>query len=113
DGASALLAAGEEAHALMGSVAALLQVRSGHEVSVAAALGWAADAVVVDSIRAAQRAVATLREQDAGRAGLIVGPTAATVAVDGWPELSGGAIWARDVVTCPERVRPAVEQLLD
>jgi chromosome segregation protein len=113
DGASALLAAGKEAHGLMGSVATLLQVRSGHEVSVAAALGWAADAVAVDSVRAAQRAVATLREEDAGRAGLLVGATAVTVEVAGWPKLSGGAIWARDVVTCPDSVRPAVEQLLD
>jgi len=113
DGASALLAEGEEAHGLMGSVAALLQVRSGHEVSVAAALGWAADAVAVGSVAEAQRAVATLREQDAGRAGLLVGATALGVEVDAWPKLSGDAIWARDVVTCPDAVRPAVEQLLD
>ncbi|MBE3033318.1 MAG: chromosome segregation protein SMC, partial [Actinobacteria bacterium] len=113
DGAAALLAAGDETHGLMGSVAALLQVEPGHQAGVAAALGWAADAVAVDSVRAAQCAVATLREQDAGRAGLLVGATAATVEVAGWPRLSGRAVWARDVVTCPESVRPAVEQLLD
>ena len=113
DGAAALLAAGEEVHGLMGSVAALLQVTSGHEASVAAALGWAADAVAVDSVQAAQHAVATLREQDAGRAGLLVAATAAKVDVASWPSLSGGSVWARDVVTCPDSVRPAVEQLLD
>ncbi len=113
DGAAALLAAGDQVHGLMGSVASLLQVRSGHEASVAAALGWAADAVAVDSVQAAQRAVAMLREQDAGRAGLLVGATAAKVEVASWPKLSGGAVWARDVVTCPDSVRPAVEQLLD
>jgi chromosome segregation protein len=113
DGAAALLAAGEEVHGLMGSVAALLQVKSGHEAGVAAALGWAADAVAVDSVQAAQHAVATLREQDAGRAGLLVGATAAKVEVASWPKLSGGAVWARDVVSCPDSVRPAVEQLLD
>jgi chromosome segregation protein len=113
DGAAALLASGEDVPGLMGSVAALLHVQSGHQASVAAALGWAADAVAVDSVRAAQRAVASLREQDAGRAGLLVGATAVTVDVAGWPRLSGRAVWARDVVTCPESVRPAVDQLLD
>ena len=113
DGAAALLAAGDEVHGLMGSVAALLQVTSGHEASVAAALGWAADALAVVSVPAAQRALATLREQDAGRVGLLVAATAAKVEVAGWPKLSGGAVWARDVVTCPDTVRPAVEQLLD
>jgi len=113
DGAAALLAAGESAHGLMGSVAALLQVKSGHQAGVAAALGWAADALAVDSAQGAQRAVASLREQDAGRAGLLVAATAAMVEVAGWPRLSESAVWARDVVTCPDSVRPAVEQLLD
>ena len=113
DGAAALLAAGNESHGLLGSVASLLQVRSGHQAGVAAALGWAADALAVDSSQAAQSAVASLREQDAGRAGLLVAATAATVDVAGWPTLSGRAIWARDVVTCPDGLRPAVEQLLD
>ncbi|MEO8518474.1 MAG: chromosome segregation protein SMC [Dermatophilaceae bacterium] len=113
DGAAALLAAGEKSHGLIGSVAALLQVTPGHEAGVAAALGWAADAVAVDSVDAAQHAVTTLRQQDAGRAGLLVASTAATVRVGTWPKLSGGAVWARDVVSCPEKVRPAIEQLLE
>ncbi len=113
DGAAALLAAGDELHGLTGSVAALLQVKAGHEAAVAAALGWAADAVAVDSVQAARRAVATLRERDAGRAGLLVGATATTTEVASWPQLSGTAVWARDVVTCPAGVRPAIEQLLD
>jgi chromosome segregation protein len=112
DGAAALLAAGGQMHGLIGSVAALLQVTAGHEASIAAALGWAADAVAVDSVEAAQEAVTTLRVQDAGRAGLLVAATATTVEVSGWPNLGGGAVWARDVVTCPESVRPAIEQLL-
>ena len=113
DGAAALLAAGDELDGLTGSVAALLQVKAGHEAGVAAALGWAADAVVVDSLHAARHAVATLREQDAGRAGLLVGATATTPEFASWPQLPGAAVWARDVVTCPVSVRPAIEQLLD
>jgi len=113
DGAAALLAAGAEVHGLMGSVAALLQVKPGHGASVAAALGWAADAVAVDSVQAAHQAVATLREQDAGRAGLLVAATAVKVDIASWPELGGDAVWAREVITCADSVRPAVEQLLD
>jgi len=113
DGAAALLAAGEQVPGLMGSVAALLQVTSGHEAAVAAALGWAADAVAVDTMKAAQHAIARLREQDAGRAGLLVAVTATAVEVATWANLGAGAVWARDVVTCPDKLRPAVERLLD
>jgi chromosome segregation protein len=113
DGAAALLAAGDASHGLMGAVAGLLQVRSGHQAGVAAALGWAADALAVDSAQAAQRAVRSLREQDAGRAGLLVAATAGTVDAAAWPQLGPDAVWARDVVTCPDTVRPAVEQLLE
>src|SRR5450631_4395274 len=113
DGAAALLAAGEVTHGLMGSVSALLQIKSGHQSAVAAALGCAADALAVDSARGAQRAIASLRAQDAGRAGLLVAATAAAVEVAGWPGLGGRGVWARDVVTCPDSLRPAIEQLLD
>ena len=113
DGAAALLAAGEVTHGLMGSVSALLQIKSGHQSAVAAALGWAADALAVDSAQGAQRAIASLRAQDAGRAGLLVAATAAAVEVAGWPGLGGRGVWARAVVTCPDSLRPAVEQLLD
>jgi len=113
DGAAALLGAGGEIQGLIGSVAALLQVTPGHEAGVAAALGWAADAVAVDSVHTAQHAIALLRAQEAGRAGLLVAATARTVEAARWPTLSGGAVWARDVVICPDSVRPAVEQLLE
>jgi chromosome segregation protein len=113
DGAAALVAAGQSAHALIGPVSALLQIRSGHQIGVAAALGWAADALAVASAQGARLAVASLREQDAGRAGLLVAATATEVDVASWPTLSGPAVWARDVVTCPDSVRPALEQLLE
>ena len=47
DGAGALLAATDHVSGLLGSVAALLSVRTGYETAVAAALGSAADAVAV------------------------------------------------------------------
>ncbi|GAA1889927.1 chromosome segregation protein SMC [Lapillicoccus jejuensis] len=113
DGAAALLAAGDEAHAVSGSVAALLQVDDGHEAALAAALGWAADALAVGTVDGAVAALATLRREDAGRAALLVGATARPVDPTGWPALPAGARWARDVVRCPDDLRPAVEVLLE
>jgi chromosome segregation protein len=113
DGAASLLAAADERHGIVGSVASLLQVRGGHEGAVAAALGWAADALAVESVDHAARAVQTLRDDDGGRAAFLVGQTAAASDPTTWPALDGGAVWARDVVEAPASLRPAVEQLLD
>ena len=72
DGAAALLAAGHELSGLLGSVAALLQVEPGWQTAVAAAMGAAADAVAVDDIASAAAAVRHLRDEDGGRAALLV-----------------------------------------
>ena len=113
DGAATLLAAADERHGIIGSVASLLHVRGGHEAAVAAALGWAADAIAVESVDHAAAALTTLRDDDAGRASLLVGQTAAPSDPASWPSVDGYAVWARDVVDAPEAVRPALEQLLD
>ncbi|MGZ6804613.1 MAG: chromosome segregation protein SMC, partial [Nocardioidaceae bacterium] len=113
DGAATLLAAADSRHGIVGSVAALLQVQGGHEAAVAAALGWAGDALVVESVGHAAEALTTLREQDAGRAAFLVGQSAVSSDPSTWPALDGSAVWARDVVQAPPSVRPAVEQLLD
>ena len=57
DGAGALLAATDHVSGLLGSVAALLSVRSGYETAIAAALGSAADAVAVTDPDAAVSAI--------------------------------------------------------
>ncbi len=113
DGAAALLAAQDTRHDISGSVATLLQVDAGHEAAVAAALGWAGDALAVPTQQAASAALATLRADDAGRAGLLVAETAPAVDAAAWPSLPGGARWAREVVQCPDTLRPAVERLLE
>ncbi len=127
DGAAALLAAaghvaGGEAPAgldealgggVLGSVAALVQVRDGHETAIAAALGWAADAVAVTDLSDAGRHIAALRAHDAGQAGLLVGATARPGDPADWPPAPPGSRWAVDVVDCPADLRPAVRQLLD
>ena len=113
DGAAALLAAGDGTHTISGSVASLLQVEAGHEVAVAAALGWAGDALAVDTLAGAAAAVGRLRSDDAGRAGLLVPETAGVVDRSEWPALPSGARWALEVVSCSERLRPAVDRLLE
>ncbi|MEG3614957.1 chromosome segregation protein SMC [Isoptericola haloaureus] len=109
DGAGALLAADQPG--VLGSVAALLGVEPGYEEAVAAALGPLADAVAVESLEAAVDALRLLRDDDGGRAGLVVGGSSAgTPRVLG--ELPGGARPAVDVVTASGGAAAAVRSLL-
>ncbi len=110
DGAGALLVADGLA-GVLGSVAALVTVRPGHEAAVAAALGAAADAVAVADTSAALAALAHLKTGDLGRAGLLLG--GAPDSDEGtWPVLPADAIYAVDAVDCPAALRPAVRRLL-
>ena len=110
DGAGALLAATDRVSGLLGSVAALLNVRSGYEAAVAAALGSAADAVAVRDVDAALGAIAHLKDDDLGRAGILLG--GAGEADTSWPGLPAGVSYALDVVDCPAELRPALARLL-
>ncbi|RNL79863.1 chromosome segregation protein SMC [Nocardioides marmorisolisilvae] len=110
DGAGALLAATGSVSGLLGSVAALLNVRAGYETAVAAALGSAADAVAVSDVDAAISAISHLKTDDLGRAGLLLGGAAADDA--SWPGLPAGAVYAMDVVECPTELRAALSRLL-
>ncbi|MFE6751521.1 chromosome segregation protein SMC [Kitasatospora purpeofusca] len=110
DGSGALLAAGDRLAGLLGSAAGLLRIAPGHETAVAAALGAAADAVAVDSPGAAAGALRLLREQDAGRAALLIAGAPRSEAPSG--ELPPGARWAADLVDGPPELLPAVGLLL-
>ena len=90
DGTGALLAAGDRLSGLLGPAAGLLTVTPGHEVQVAAALGAAADAIAVSGPGAAADALRLLREDDAGRAALLVAGKSAPPAVEE-PVSGGGA----------------------
>ncbi|MFE5569530.1 chromosome segregation protein SMC [Amycolatopsis japonica] len=113
DGAGALLGAQHELPGLLGSVAALLTVEAGHEVALAAALGPVADAVAVNGGADALAALKFLKDNDSGRAGILLGGLESTVDTSGWPSLPEGARWAREVVTAPPALRSAVEHALD
>jgi chromosome segregation protein len=110
DGAGALLAATGSVSGLLGSVAALLSVRTGYEAAIAAALGSAADAVAVSDVDSAISAIDHLKADDLGRAGILLGGAAVDDA--SWPGLPAGAVYAIDVVECPDDLRPALARLL-
>ncbi len=110
DGAGALLAATDTVSGLLGSVAALVTVRSGFETAVAQALGSAADAVAVTDADAAVRAIAHLKGDDLGRAGMLLG--GGPVQSRDWPDLPVGATYAADVVECPDTLHAALTRLL-
>ena len=112
DGAGALLGASESIiGGLLGSVAALVSVHPGYEAAVAVALGSAADAVVVRDTDAAVDAIAHLKQEDLGRAGLMLGDGAD--ADRDWPALPGGAVWAVDVIAAPAHLQGALARSLE
>ncbi len=110
DGAGALLAASDSVSGLMGSVAALLSVRSGYEAAVAGALGSAADAVAFTGPDAAVAAIGHLKGDDLGRAGMLLGGPPA--GERSWPELPGAATYAVDVIEGPTSLDGALARLL-
>ncbi|MEU8241725.1 chromosome segregation protein SMC [Actinoplanes missouriensis] len=116
DGAGALLARAGQVPGLLGSLASLLTVRPGHEVALAAALGGLADAVALSGVDEAIEAMRTLKIADAGRADLVVagsaGPGMRGSLASLRPELPEGAVWAPEVIDCPEQIRPALNRVL-
>jgi chromosome segregation protein len=110
DGAGALLAATDQVSGLLGSVAALLTVQPGFETAIAAALGSAADALAVADPDAAVRTLDKLRDEDLGRAGLLVG--GAPEPAGERPSLGAAEAWAIDVVDAPKALKPALARLL-
>nr|WP_221308712.1 chromosome segregation protein SMC [Nocardiopsis mwathae] len=117
DGAAALLSAAERLPGLLGSFAALIEVEPGHETAVSAALGVASDAVAVADAPAAAAALDLLKNDDAGRAGIVVAASAGSGGTvpprDRWPRLPDGLRYAADAVTPPPSLAEAVAALLD
>ncbi|MEV0280609.1 chromosome segregation protein SMC [Streptomyces sp. NPDC050610] len=120
DGTGTLLAAGDRLTGLLGPAAELLTVAPGFEIPVAAALGAAADALAVHGPDTAADALRLLREQDAGRAALVVGGGAeaggsasGVEPVDTEAEPGGaGPVPAVRLVEAPDGLLPAVRRLL-
>ena len=112
DGGAAVLAATDSMSGILGSVAALMQIESGWESAIAAALGAAADAVAVASPEAAENAVRMLRRDEAGRAALVVvGQEQADASQ--WPTLSYGQRYAIDLISCDDALRSSLRGILN
>ncbi|WP_152362389.1 chromosome segregation protein SMC [Microlunatus speluncae] len=111
DAGAALLAATDQMTGLLGSVAALVGVEAGFETAVAAAFGYAADAVAVADLDAAVDAFAHLKTEDLGRAGLLLAGAPASDRA-AWPTPPAGVRYAVDAVECSPELRPAVDRML-
>ncbi|MDQ6657098.1 MAG: chromosome segregation protein SMC [Actinomycetota bacterium] len=113
DGAGCLLAA--DLPGVLGSLATLVDVTSGHEAAIAAALGAMADAVAVQGVSNAAAALEHLRSSDGGRAGMVIG--GATVSTDraSWPTVPAatGAVWAIDQLRVPDALQAGVLRAMD
>lgn len=70
DGSEHVLAA--ELPGVLGPLAGMLTVEAGYEAAIAAALGSSSDAVVVRDAASAATAVQLLKDDDAGRASLLL-----------------------------------------
>ena len=95
DGSASLLTA----DGVLGPLAALVSIEPGYEAAIAAALGSASDALVVADQDIALAAIGLLKDNDGGRAALLLaGGTAVDADSRANPALPGGSRWAADVV---------------
>ncbi|WP_181762541.1 chromosome segregation protein SMC [Pseudarthrobacter sp. B4EP4b] len=112
DGAGHVLQAGLDG--VLGTLAAELTVEPGFESAIAAALGEASEAVLVRDGETAAAVVQVLKDDDAGRAALLLASAgAASGAGDRPPSLPEGAVWAASLITDAGAFGPAVGSLLD
>ncbi|PSL39791.1 condensin subunit Smc [Labedella gwakjiensis] len=99
DGASDLIRA--SLPGIRGIVGDSVQVSSGFETAIAAALGSTAEAVLAEDIDAAVAAVTRATDDDLGRVEVVIGDAHAPSAA--WPEVDG-VTPASSVVTAPDGV---------
>ena len=96
---------------VLGTLASLLHVEPGAQTAVAAALGDIANAVVVSSLDAAMGAVVLLKDEDAGRAALVLADSVEPRAPR--PAVREAGRPVVELVRCEPAVRSVVDQLLD
>ncbi|MEY3697123.1 MAG: hypothetical protein RJA41_773, partial [Actinomycetota bacterium] len=111
-GSSALLAASEKVSGILGTVAALISVKSGYEDAVATALGDSADAIAVNSVDSALSAMKLLKNDTAGRSGFVIADANDMGEDPVSRRLPEGAVMAIDVVDCNESLRKSLKVLL-
>ncbi|MDT0194208.1 chromosome segregation protein SMC [Arthrobacter sp. AB6] len=112
DGARHALHAGLDG--IVGTLAAGLTVEAGFETAIAAALGEASEAIVVRDAETATAVLQLLKDDDAGRASLLLGSAGAAAgpAAGTGMSLPPGARWAADLTTCDASCAGLVAYLL-
>jgi chromosome segregation protein len=111
DAGARLVGAGDRLSGVLGPLATLLHVDAGAQTAVAAALGDVADAIVVTGMAAAMQAVVLLKEEDAGRAAIVVADAEAPRASR--PHVREVGRPLLDSVRCEEVLQPIVDHLLE
>ena len=112
DASGILLAAGNTFTGVLGPLAELLTIQDGAQEAIAAALGAASGAIAVTGLDAAVAILAALKDQKAGRAGLVIGSPGGTARR---PPAAGGdgpVPRAVDLVTAPPELAGPVAALL-
>ncbi|TQJ60690.1 condensin subunit Smc [Arthrobacter sp. SLBN-83] len=98
---------------VQGSVAATITVQAGYEAAIAAALGQASEAVLVQDKDTAVEVLRRLKDDDAGRASLLLASAAAVHQdEDRTSPLPEGAQWAAGLVDGPAEHLALVRHLL-
>ena len=111
DGTAHALNAGLDG--VVGTLASDLTISPGYETAIAAALGDASEAIVVRDPAVAAEVMQFLKDDDGGRASLLLASAAAQVPVVPVKEaLPAGARWAVDLASAVEGTSPAVAALL-
>ncbi len=111
DAGARLVDATDRVSGVLGPLASLLRVDSGAQTAVAAALGDIADAVVVTGMDAAMQAVVLLKDEDAGRAALVVADAEAARPLR--PHVRDAGRPLLDFVQCEAVLQPVVDHLLE
>ena len=97
---------------MLGPLAELLTVQDGAQEAIAAALGAASGAIAVTGLDAAVAILAALKDQKAGRAGLIIGSPGDTARRPPAAAGDGPVPRAVDLVTAPPELAGTVAALL-
>jgi len=100
---------------ILGSIANAVKVTPGHEAAIAAVLGPFAEALVADGVPGAAHALEQLKEEDAGRAHVLIGRPGEQESRPGQAPAAGpgGAVPAHAVVTAQGPGAEAVLRLLE
>ncbi|GGH94478.1 chromosome segregation protein SMC [Arthrobacter liuii] len=97
---------------VQGSLAAGISVQAGYEAAIATALGEASEAVLVQDEATAGAVLRRLKDDDAGRASLLLASATAVHQGDSQEGLPDGAQWAADLVDGPAGHLSLVRHLL-